>query len=58
MACKKKLKKYPKKPKVSSSLEVMQKYLERCKEIDKENKQIQAHNKKCEEYRKKVQSHK
>lgn len=58
MACKKKTKKYPKKPKASSSLEVMQRYLERCKEIDKENKQIQTHNKKCEELKKKVQSHK
>ncbi len=55
---KKKMKKYPKKPKASASVETMQRYLERCKQIDKENKQIQAYNKKLDELRKKVREHK
>jgi len=55
---KKKLKKYPKKPKANASNETMQNYLNRCKDIDKDNKEIIAYNKKREELRKKVQSHK
>jgi hypothetical protein len=42
-----KLKKYPKKPKQSASLEVKQRYLERCKAVDNDNTA------KVAEYRKK-----
>lgn len=42
-----KLKKYPKKPKQSASLEVKQRYIERCASVDKDNAA------KVAEYRKK-----
>jgi len=54
MAGKKKLKKYPKKPSASASLATLERYLDKCKEIDKQNKPIIAHNKKVEEAKKKV----
>ena len=54
MASKKKLKKYPKKPSASASLEVLNRYLERCKDVDKLNKPIIAYNKKVEEAKKKI----
>jgi len=56
MACKKKEKKYPKKPKAGASLKAMENYLQKCKQIDAENKKIRAHNKKCEEMKKKIQT--
>ncbi len=56
MAGKKKLKKYPKKPKANASLETMQNYLNRCKDIDKDNKAIVASNKKREELKKKIKN--
>lgn len=34
------LKKYPKKPKASSSLEVQQRFLQRCKEVDSHNTKL------------------
>ncbi len=58
MAGKKSLKKYPKKPKASANIATMERYLEKCKEVDKTNKPIVAHNKKVEELRKKVINHK
>jgi len=58
MAGKKKLKKYPKKPKASASMATMERYLEKCKDIDKMNKPIVAHNKKVEDLRKKIINHK
>jgi hypothetical protein len=39
-------KKYPKKPKVSASLAVLERYLEKRKEVDKHNAQIEADKKK------------
>lgn len=50
-----KLKKYPKKPKASASLETMKKYLDRCKEIDRENAQMQKDKKQRETLKKKIQ---
>ena len=38
----KKLKKYPKKPKQSASLQVMENYLKRRAEIDRENNRIKS----------------
>lgn len=38
----KKLKKYPKKPKQSASLDSQKRYLERVKEIDRENARIKS----------------
>lgn len=35
-----KLKKYPKKPKASASNEVLERYIARCKDIDKQNAPI------------------
>jgi hypothetical protein len=43
-----KLKKYPKKPKASASVEVMENYLRRCKEVDKENNKRKSDKKKAE----------
>lgn len=48
--------KYPKAPKVSASVEVKERYLERVKEIDKENAKRKAINKKSEELSKKIAS--
>jgi hypothetical protein len=49
-----KLKKYPKKPKASASLSAMENYLDKCKQIDKENAQIKADMKKKETLKKKI----
>jgi cell division protein FtsL len=35
-----KLKSYPKRPKASASVAVMERYLQRCKDIDKQNAEI------------------
>jgi len=51
---KKKMLKYPRKPKASASVKVMENYLERCKAIDKENAARTAENKKAEMLRKKI----
>lgn len=50
----KKLKKYPKKPKANASLEVLQKYLDKMKDIDKENAQTKADEKKRQDLKKKI----
>lgn len=51
-----KLKKYPKKPKASASMGTLEKYLQRVKEIDKENNKRKSDAKKKETLKKKVQS--
>lgn len=48
------LKKYPKAPKQSASIEVKERYLTRCKEIDKENAKREAERKKSEALSKKI----
>ena len=48
------LKKYPKAPKASASIEVKERYLQRCKEIDKENAKLKAEKKKSEDLSKKI----
>lgn len=48
------LKKYPKAPKQSASIEVKERYLARCKEIDKENAKREAEHKKSEALSKKI----
>lgn len=48
------LKKYPKAPKQSASIEVKERYLARCKEIDKENAKREAEKKKSEALSKKI----
>ncbi|MDO9152347.1 MAG: hypothetical protein Q7U47_01335 [Paludibacter sp.] len=50
-----KLKKYPKKPKASASVETMQNYLKKRSEIDKENKKRKAETAKKATLRKKIQ---
>ena len=50
-----KLKKYPKKPKASASLAVLERYLERRKEVDKANAKIKADANKKASLRKKIQ---
>jgi len=54
MACKRKFKKFPKKPNNKASLNTMENFLKKCQDILKENKEIERHNKKCEEVRKKI----
>lgn len=49
-----KLKKYPRKPKASASVEVKERYLKRISEIDKENRSIEAKNKKSETLSKRI----
>lgn len=49
-----KLKKYPKKPKASASVDVMKRYLERCKVIDKDNAPIKKALKDKEALKKKI----
>jgi len=51
-----KLKKYPKKPKAKASLTVLENYMAKCKEIDKENAQKKAEHKKREDLAKKVKA--
>lgn len=48
------LKKYPKAPKQSASIEVKERYLARCKEIDKENAKRETERKKSEALSKKI----
>ena len=50
----KKLKKYPKAPKESASIETKKNYIKRCKEIDKENAKIKAEKKQSEALSKKI----
>ena len=49
-----KMLKYPKKPKQSASAQSFERYLERTKEIDKENAKRKASNTKLETLKKKV----
>ena len=49
-----KMKKYPKKPKPSASLEVKERYLKRVSEIDKENAKRKAMQKKSEALSKRI----
>lgn len=53
-----KIKKYPKKPKVSASAETLQNYLRKCTEIDKHNAPILAEKRKHEALQKKVREKK
>ena len=49
-----KLKKYPKKPKSSASVAVLQNYIDRCKAIDKDNAQIKKDAQKKEQLKSKI----
>lgn len=49
-----KLKRYPRKPKSNASVTTLQNYLDRCKEIDKENARRKQQNAKLETLRKRV----
>ena len=49
-----KMKRYPKKPKQSASASTMQKYLDRCRDIDKENAKRKSENSKAEGLRKRI----
>jgi hypothetical protein len=49
-----KLKKYPKKPKASASVEVMKRYIQRCKDVDKDNAPIIKALKEKEALKKKI----
>ncbi|MDX9696023.1 MAG: hypothetical protein RBT49_09550 [Bacteroidales bacterium] len=49
-----KMLKYPKKPKQSASVVTLERYIERCKEIDKENAKRKAQNAKRETLKKRV----
>ena len=51
-----KLIKYPKKPKVSASLETKERYLKRVSEIDKENNKRKAMKKRSEALTKRITS--
>lgn len=46
--------KYPKAPKASASIETKERYLARCKEIDRENAKREAEKKKSETLSKKI----
>lgn len=50
----KKLLKYPKKPKAGASAQVLQNYIDRCKEVDKKNAERNRENSKRKELVKKV----
>ena len=49
-----KLKKYPKKPKANASLSVMERYLERCKDVDKYNAELKKNEEKRKTIKKKI----
>jgi len=49
-----KLKKYGKKPKANASVAVKERYLQRTKEIDKENARRKSENKKSKDLSKKI----
>lgn len=49
-----KMKKYPQKPKASASAAVLERYIQRTKEIDKENAKRVTENKKLDTLKKKV----
>lgn len=49
-----KMKKLPKKPKAGASVRVLENYMRRVKEIEKENRRREAENKKQETLRRKV----
>ncbi|MDR1544463.1 MAG: hypothetical protein LBS50_08680 [Prevotellaceae bacterium] len=49
-----KMLKYPRKPKTMASVASKEKYLVRCKEIDKENGRRKSENKKSEDLSKKI----
>lgn len=48
------LKKYPKKPKASASVETLKRYLDKCKEVDKANAPIKKAAKEKEALKKKI----
>lgn len=48
------LRKYPKKPKKSASIEAKERYLQRVKEIDKHNAQVKSDKKKSADLDKKI----
>ncbi|VBB45217.1 conserved exported hypothetical protein [uncultured Paludibacter sp.] len=49
-----KMKRYPKKPKATAGVSVMENYLNRCKEVDKENARRKAENGKRDTLRKRI----
>jgi len=49
-----KMKKYPKKPKASASVDTLERYIDKTKEIDRENAKRKAINSKLETLKKKV----
>lgn len=51
-----KLKKYPKKPKATASVQTLERYLARVKEIDRENQRIKSERTKHAGLRKRVAS--
>jgi len=54
MAATKKLLKYPKKPKATASVQTLQNYIQRCKEVDKRNAEIRRENAKRDTLKKQV----
>lgn len=52
----KKLKKYPRKPKASASVESKKRFLERVKEIDRENAKIVADRRESKKLTEKIRS--
>jgi len=52
----KKEKKHPRKPSAKANVATMEKYIKRCKEIDKENVKIRAENKKKEALKLKIKN--
>lgn len=49
-----KLKKYPKKPRASASVAILENYLRKVKEVDNENRRIKSENAKQKQLAKKV----
>lgn len=49
-----KMLKYPKKPKAGASVATLERYIERCKEIDKENAKRKTQNAKLDALKKRV----
>jgi|GEM_PF-1852175 len=54
MAATKKLLKYPKKPKATASVQTLQNYIQRCKDVDKRNAEIRRENAKRDTLKKQV----
>jgi hypothetical protein len=49
-----KLKNYPKRPKANASAAVMERYLQRCKDVDKQNAEIKKEAAKRENLKKQI----